>query len=104
MTCLIHLYQPPAFGNGCAHSASVKEKFLEHMNRCLSSSSWFQLLSSLLFCIELAHIRCLFECILLVEWRNRWQGIPGAKLAFGGKPLTGHSIPPQHLGLKLDEL
>eukprot|EP00434_Breviolum_minutum_P024381 symbB.v1.2.021531.t1/scaffold1865.1/size98072/8 len=42
------------------------EKFLEHMNRCLS--------------------------------------IPGAKLAFGGKPLTGHSIPPQHFGLKLGEL
>lgn len=34
------------------------EKFLEHMNRCLS--------------------------------------IPGAKLAFGGKPLTGHQIPPQY--------
>ena len=72
MTCLMHLYEPPVLVNGCAHSAkkkqSVKEKFLEHMNRCLSSSSWFKtlVLSPLLFCIELAHKRCLFECILVV--------------------------------------
>ena len=28
---------------------------------------------------------------------ERCLSIPGAKLAFGGKPLTGHQIPPQQL-------